>query len=71
MAERQKEQDRSPVDGVNAPDGYGVGVLNDGKLNVVTEEEAYRRGLERDMMQSDEEPDDLGDLADVEKAFGV
>lgn len=44
----------------------GVGMLDDGKLNVVTPEQHAQRAMERDAEEAieDEQPEDFADLAD-------
>ena len=47
------------------PDRYGVGMMADGKLNIVSPEEHARRVALRDAEEAQD--DDLSDLGEIEK----
>lgn len=60
-----KDENRKPSD----PDSFGVGMLEDGTLNVISPEDFAERVALRDAEDDDEgieDDDDLSDLDDIE-----
>lgn len=60
--------DKDPFD--RPMSNVGVGMLNDGKLNVVTPEQMKERAAERDA-EDEEGSDDIGDLDDYDELFEI
>jgi hypothetical protein len=52
-----------------APDKFGIGMLDNGTLNIVSQEEHAKRVAERNA--EEEGDDDLSDLSEVEEAAKV